>query len=850
MRTFHLIAVLACSALALYAQPSYRWEGGSIRCDGPDDQIEAGGPLAGAEFHGSRPLPSRISLYSPVANSIDLSADYWRRGESRPFVVGISVDNKPRRWLGKEPWEYLVAPHTVRFERNDGDFRHSIAYEFGVRDVAMAVTIEVRNEGSTPHAVELYTHLAFTLRSCQSYARIPATRTRSDRARTIIATFDDQRLARAALFVQNVGTLPASWTTDGGELAVRDSGWSNWIEGSGSLNGKQLGQSGDAAPVAAFTYRATVEPGKTLRVILLIGSTGQKEVPGAIARCAKGWRKELEEYAARIRKARYGDAGFHSGEAWTDSSVSYARALLEADRHYLDGSVVPMPCPAEYNFFFTHDVLLTDLSAVMFDPDRVKKDLLYLQSHAKDNDLPHAYYWKDDGFKTEYCGAGNWNNLWIILATAAYYRHTLEKQTALRLYPVLTKALEKTLTMRRGGVLNGVEPDWWDFGKAPGARAYLTILTIRALEEYVFLSARLEKNLPLLSGYEEAAEDLRKGLTAELWDESRGYLFNTTPSGFDRHIYMGPLLGAVYGVLPAGRAAKVVTTAGERLLDPGIGIRTVWPADFHTDSVKAFYGVKANEAGDQYLYANGGVWYLGNAWFARALRAVGEVGQSFDFYRRTMTLDGILQSPRGQPALYEYRYADQASPDHGRVDKPSMMWSAGFCIGTAYRLAGFEDRVWNISVGDPAPAPLQDVRAVFTFGTKQTIQRTGNGSMVTRLAVDGKEIPSRVLPLDVASGHSIVVDVGPLRYPFVDSLNAVLQHAEIDPQARTMSFTTSSYPGHETAVRIYTPWLAQSVVRNGFPWRGVEVSSTPRGTLIITVRYRASAGTDSLRIQF
>jgi hypothetical protein len=41
--------------------------------------IEVGGPYAGFESHHSRPLPSRISFYAPVANSMDLSTDYWRR---------------------------------------------------------------------------------------------------------------------------------------------------------------------------------------------------------------------------------------------------------------------------------------------------------------------------------------------------------------------------------------------------------------------------------------------------------------------------------------------------------------------------------------------------------------------------------------------------------------------------------------------------------------------------------------------------------------------------------------------------------------------------------------------------
>ena len=60
-----------------------------------------GGPFAGAEFHESRPLPSRISFYYPVANSIDLSTDYWKRGDSRPMAVGLQMDGGAPRWIGE-----------------------------------------------------------------------------------------------------------------------------------------------------------------------------------------------------------------------------------------------------------------------------------------------------------------------------------------------------------------------------------------------------------------------------------------------------------------------------------------------------------------------------------------------------------------------------------------------------------------------------------------------------------------------------------------------------------------------------------------------------------------------------
>jgi hypothetical protein len=293
-----------------------------------------------------------------------------------------------------------------------------------------------------------------------------------------------------------------------------------------------------------------------------------------------------------------------------------------------------------------------------------------------------------------------------------------------------------------------------------------------------------------------------------------------------------------------------VETARQHLLDPEIGIRTVAPADFHTDSVKAQYKVKGNEAGDAYWYANGGIWYLGNAWYTAALKAIGENDSALAFYRRTMTLDGITQSPQGQPALHEYRYGAPGSPQRGLVDKPTMMWAAGFCIGTAYRLAGFQDNVWNVTAAASVPGSFKDITATYMFGTTKRVTRTGKGEMLTRLLADGREIPSRILPLDAASAGAISITMGPIRYPFLDSLNAVLHSASVNPKERSMACTVSSYPGHVTVMKIVTPWMADTVLVNGKPWHEWNVTSTPQGTLIVMLTYPASNGMDRVDIQF
>jgi len=104
--------------------------------NGKRGQVEVGGPFAGAEFHASRPLPSRISFFAPAANSIDLSTDYWPGGfpahEPRPAAERrVSRPDRDGR-MG-----YVLSPHTVRFEGTVDGLSCSLVYEFCRESPAM-----------------------------------------------------------------------------------------------------------------------------------------------------------------------------------------------------------------------------------------------------------------------------------------------------------------------------------------------------------------------------------------------------------------------------------------------------------------------------------------------------------------------------------------------------------------------------------------------------------------------------------------------------------------------------------------------------------------------------------------
>ena len=808
-------------------------------------QVEVGGPFAGAEFHESRPLPSRISWYYPVANSIDLSTDYWKRGDSRPMAVGLRVDGDAPQWLGRGPWTYTLSPHRVVFDWSADSVACSIRYDFGVNQSIMVVHIAFTNVATVRHRLSAYVHLKTALRTCQTYARFDSALMVYDEEKgAVTAAFSQPQADHAAVIVENVGARPTGWECDAGALAVTDSGTSKW-------NGQALPQ--NAAPThpvrgcAAFTYEKDVAPGDSLSIALVIGSYRTSEAAFFVRRLPFLWENDVRDYDASIRKSSTQHPLLTTGDSWIDRSSQWARALLMTNAHYLNGRIVPMPCPAEYNFFFTHDMLLTDLAAVSFDPARVKKDLLYIAGRAKKNVIPHAYYWRDDGYKTEYCAPDNWNHFWFILVTGTYVRHTGDSEVANRLYPLLTKSINSTLKqLRKDHLMYAGAPDWWDIGNIMGPRSYMTILGIRAIREYIALSTTLGKYSPRLVELERTSQRMEQELVNRLWDEKEGYLINFNGAKKDPHYYMGSLLAPCFGYLDSARANTLLETVAHELLAPGIGIRTAMPADFHTDSIRAEFHFADNEAGDPYLYANGGVWPHNNAWYALALDAMGRRDEAYRFFRSTMTLDGVANSPMGQPAFYEYRFSDTASPLYGKIDKPSFLWAAGFSLLVEYRLLGFEESEWNIRFSPELPSAVDSARCLFEFRGSKNVERvrTSRG-----LSADGIVVPSRIVPLSLGGTKTWEVGFDEPATPTLLRLNAILHEIRYDVTKKQLVFSVSSFKGHQVEAVVSGPSAPGGVVVDGRKVGKAKAKEEPHGVKA-RVHWEGKNGRQKVVIQF
>jgi len=819
--------------------------------DGHYGQVEVGGRSVGAEFHDSRPLPSRISFYYPVANSIDLSTDYWKRGDSRPMAVGVKIGDGAKRWIGREPWSYQLSPHMVTFENQEQDISYSLTYEFCLNEPAMVMTLTLRNRSPSAVPVEVYTHLKLALRTCQTYARKDSAWASFDTTSgTVSAAFDDADAGRAEVFVENAGERPEDGSASARDLAISDTGTSNWLSSS-MIARQQQNSSRRTVPAAAFIYRRNIAPQDSLIIIQIIGTCKREEFAARVPGLERGWRGEVRGYDTFVRRKAQEEASFRTSDEWLDRSAIWARGILASNQHYLDGAIVPMPCPAEYNFYFTHDLLLTDLGAVNFDLDRVRENLLYVANHANNSIIPHAYYWRDDGFKTEYCTPDNWNHLWFILAAARYLRHSGDDSLGEVLYPLLSRSLTEVLSQRRSdNLMHGYRPDWWDIGHREGPRSYLTILSIRALRDYVYISTVLGHRSEGLLEYELLADEMEKSLAVRLWDDSLNYLINYNEGRKDSHIYMGSLLGPVFGLLSPQKSTRLVATASNRLLRFPVGIMIVAPPDFHTDSMRTFFRFAGNEAGDPYVYANGGIWPHANAWYALALNSIGETDSAISFVRHAMTLDGIARSPRGLPAMYEYRYSGSDSPRFGTIDKPSFLWAAGFYLNVLYELCGFRDNEWNLSLSGHLPLVLDSVNCTYAFGGKHEWSLTGKADRLKSLSAGGRSIPSLVFPLDVASTGRFRAVYGPGGAPYLESVNAILNHVEYTPQSKTLAMSISSFRGHRIAASVITPLFLNKFLVDGKARTSFKKSFEPDGLIRYELRLAGSDKPQSVALEF
>jgi cellobiose phosphorylase len=370
------------------------------------------------------------------------------------------------------------------------------------------------------------------------------------------------------------------------------------------------------------------------------------------------------------------------------------------------------------------------------------------------------------------------------------------------------------LTKGNDDLMWSIRPDWWDIGTLYGQRSYMTLLAIRALRSYIYVSTVLGKDDARLTEYEQLSDRMGKALNEKLWSEKDGFLMsNTDPGVKDEHIYSGSLLAAHYGLLDSTRIRKTIETADKILVDPKVGVCVVSPMDF--DKLSDLWHFAGNEVGAKYYYINGGIWPHANSWYALALIAGGMRDTAYRFIRNVMTINGIIDGPNGQPAMYEVRNANHEDPKtYGTIDKPQFMWAAGWYLYSLYSLFGVEDNEWNTTF---SPYLKNDQKAVdFTL----TVHNKKSDVSIHHTAkafvnADGKELHSYIVPAGMKTPAKINIGIGALASPYVKTTNSILDSVSL--LHNELHICLRAFVGHRNETVILSTKVPTEVLLNGKP---------------------------------
>ena len=798
-----------------------------------DSKIEVGSHYAGLSFHHSHPVPQRVSFYYPSANSIDHSTDYWFRDTSFAMDAGIKFGGARTEWLNGESMAYELTPYSVKFKKSDPVKQIYVSYRFTNTSAAVVINYEVKNLTKETQDVTWYLRYALDLKTSHSFRLQRPEFIRSENGgKSVVAVYGDGETQNPEIFVLSKQEPPYYQIVEAGP--------------EDSLAALYPDRSFVSAPSCNYIYTFKIAPDESVNLTEIIGSAGRGEA-AVRENLSKNYLAEAAEYENSILKEVYGSRIFTTGDTVLDRSVKWAQAMLAVNKHYIDGDIEPMPCPAEYNFYFTHDVLLTDLAAVKFDLSRVRQDLQFITKHANEEKIiPHAYYWKDTGYVTEFAAHDNWNNFWFTIVSAEYLKHSSDTKTAEYLYPYITKALTQAMqTKGEDNLMWSMRPDWWDIGSRYGQRSYMTLLAIRAIRSYLYVAAALKKDSETALRYEKTADEMHKALIEKLWSVKTGYLMNNTdPDSPDEHLYSGSLLAAHYGILDQAKTQSTIATARKYLLDPRTGVYAVYPMDFH--QLTDFWKFAGNEAGAKYYYLNGGIWPHINSWYALSLIAGGMRGDASEFIRNVMTLDGIMNGPNGQPAMYEVRNGNKDdAKTYGTVDKPQFMWAAGWYLYSLYSLFGVADNEWNITLSPYLNQDQQSAEFVLTIHNKTADVKTVK-SGIAYIEYDGVPVSSYVIPGSIAHPKKINVGTGKISAPVVKTTNSILE--SVETSNNKMSLSLRAFTGHKNETVILCQDRPKSVLIEEKPASFTFSRDESNGNLVI--KFEHNNDRTKVRISF
>lgn len=843
-KTITLFITMLIGSVNIYLQGNELLQ---IKSDYEVGQIEVGGPYVGIEIHKSFPMINRISFYYPVANSIDISKDYWKRENYRIMSMGMKIEDAQKFLLENGPWKVIQSPYDVEFQKEIESTDVSIKYEFCKTKPVMVAEFIFTNKSDSTKSYEIFLGYEAVIRTSHTYNLIVNGKTRiRENGKLITVSYDTVETGNSEVFFYNVGD----------ELTLSAANYNNINFKSAAnewLNSEiPFLSENKSNPATSFIYKKELKPGESLNIVQLIGSVKIDEADEVISYVKENYRKEVDDYEKYILNNSVEKEVIKTGNSKFDFTTNWALAVLKTNAHYIDSDVVPMPAQAEYNFYFTHDALLTDLAAVNFDLERVKNDLKFIIKHADENNvIPHAYYWKDNQFKTEYAGTENWNHFWFVLVAARYLRHSGDIDFARKLYPYLQQSINTAMKNKENNLMYSFRPDWWDIGNNYGPRAYMTILAIRALREYNFFQAELKVDANEIKKYQSIADTLQANLIDKLWNDDLKYLTSFYEDGTeDTHIYMGSMLASHFRLLDDEKNSELMNTAKENLLDEKLGVYTLYPMDLH--KLGDYMGFAGNEAGEPHYYANGGIWAHGNAWYVLGLISNKLYGEAYKFIEKIMTMDGVINSPNGQPAMYEYRISDKTNPKvYGKIDKPQFLWAGGWYLYSLYNLYGIRENIWNISVEPFLPNDSDSISYVMELKGKQIrVELSGEGKYPQVYLNKEEVLPSCVIPYSIENITEIDIKMGELKTPIIYKAETKINNPVFSSDKKQLSFETESFVGNNVRIEILSTSKIDQLFNEDNKITKIETAELEDGNYLLSFEFVQSENGNDFEIIF
>lgn len=212
-----------------------------------------------------------------------------------------------------------------------------------------------------------------------------------------------------------------------------------------------------------------------------------------------------------------------------------------------------------------------------------------------------------------------------------------------------------------------------------------------------------------------------------------------------------------------------------------------------------------------------------------------------------MTLNGIIDGPNGQPAMYEVRYADKTNKNnYGKIDKPEFMWAAGWYLYSMYNLFALKENDWNITFDPYKPDNFKTIKFGLTVNGSKTLTRIqGDGEFINSIKYDGKEIPSAVIPTGLSGVKEILITKGKINTPYLNSINSESKEITFNKNNKSLSFKATSFEGNNVTAEIISSTVPKQVTPSN-----IKMNTVKKGDSYITYLNFTASKEDVIDLQF